>query len=165
MHSRLSGSAAAALLVLLMLAGCAGLGKPLETPRISLANIQVQESKGLETAFLVHLRVMNPNDVDLEIRGVDCDLEINDRPFAYGLSKTSITVPAFGSETVPITVYSSVIDIIKGLFGLPEREDLRYQLKGKVHIGGAGLMPSSLPFDSQGTISLKDMASGKRSPF
>jgi LEA14-like dessication related protein len=166
MHNRLSGSAATVLLTLWVLAGCAGLGKPLETPRISLANIQVQESKGLETAFLVHLRVMNPNDLDLEIRGVDCDLEINDRPFAYGLSKTAITVPAFGSETVPVTVYSSVIDIIKGLFGLPEREDLRYQLKGKVHLSGAGLMPSSLPFDSQGTISLKDMASsGKRSPF
>lgn len=165
MHNRLSGTAAAAVLTLWVLAGCAGLGKPLETPRISIANIQVQESKGLETAFLVHLRVMNPNDVDLDIRGVDCDLEINDRPFAYGLSKTTTTVPAFGSEILPVTVYSSVIDIIKGLFGLPEREDLRYQLKGKVHLGGAGLMPSSLPFDSQGTVSLKDMASGKRSPF
>jgi len=58
-----------------------------------------------------------------------------------------------------------VIDIIKGLFGLPEREDLRYQLKGKVRLGGTGLMPSSLPFDSQGTVSLKDIASGKRSPL
>jgi len=165
MPNRLSGSAAVGLLALLMLAGCAGLGKPLENPRISLANIQVQESKGLETAFLVHLRVMNPNDVDLDIRGVDCDLEINDKPFAYGISNTAVTVPAFGSETLPVTVYSSVIDIIKGLFGLPEREDLRYQLKGKVRLGGTGLMPSSLPFDSQGTVSLKDIASGKRSPL
>jgi LEA14-like dessication related protein len=165
MHSRLSGSAAAALLVLLMLAGCAGLGKPLETPRISLADIQVQESKGLETTFLVQLRVMNPNDVDLDIRGVECDLAINDKPFAYGISNTTVKVPAFGSETLPVTVYSSVIDIIKGLFGLPQREDLHYQLKGKVRLGGAGLMPSSLPFDSQGTISIKDMASGKRSPM
>lgn len=165
MRKRLGGSAAATLLSLLLLAGCAGLGKPLETPRISLADIQVQESKGLETVFLVHLRVMNPNDVDLDIRGVDCNLEINDKPFAYGISNTTVTVPAFGSETLPVTVYSSVIDIIKGLFGLPQGEDLRYQLKGKVRLGGAGLMPSSLPFDSQGTVPLKDIASGKRSPF
>jgi LEA14-like dessication related protein len=165
MHKWLSGSATAALLTLLLLAGCAGIGKPLETPRISLANIQVQESKGLETAFLVHLRVMNPNDVDLDIRGVDCDLEINDKPFAYGISNTPVTVPAFGSETLPITVYSSVLDIVKGLFGLPQREDLRYQLKGKVRFSGGGLMPSSLPFDSQGAVSIKDIASGKRSPF
>jgi LEA14-like dessication related protein len=148
-----------------MVTGCAGLGKPLETPRISLANIQVQESKGLETAFLVQLRVMNPNDVDLDIQGVDCNLEINDKPFAYGLSNTAVTVPAFGSETLPLTVYSSVIDIIKGLFGLPGRQDLRYQIKGKVHLGGTGLMPATLPFDSQGTVSLDDIASGKRSPL
>ena len=165
MLKRLSGCAAAALLALGMLAGCAGLGKPLETPRISLANIQVQESKGLETAFLVHLRVMNPNDVDLDIRSVDCDLEINDKPFAYGISNTPVKVPAFGSETLPVTVYSSVLEIVKGLLGLPQREDISYKLKGKVHLGGGGLMPSSLPFDSQGTISIKDMTSGKRGSF
>ncbi|MGE5256895.1 MAG: LEA type 2 family protein [Hyphomicrobiales bacterium] len=165
MHIRLRGSAATALLALLMLAGCAGIGKPLETPRISLANIQVQESKGLETAFLVQLRVMNPNDVDLDIRGVDCDLEINDKPFAYGISNTPVKVPAFGSETLPITVYSSVLDIVKSLLGLPQREDLTYKLKGKVHLAGGGLMPSLLPFDSQGTISIKDLASGKRSSY
>jgi LEA14-like dessication related protein len=165
MPSRFSGSVAAALLALLMLGGCAGLGKPLETPRISLANIQVQESKGLETAFLVHLRVMNPNDVDLDIQGVDCDLEINDKPFAYGISNTPVKVPALGSETLPITVYSSVLDIVRGLLGLPQREDLSYKLKGKVHLIGGGLMPSLLPFDSQGTIAIKDLAAGKRSPL
>ena len=84
------------------IAGCAGLGKPLETPRVSLADIQVQQSKGLETTFLVHLRVTNPNEVDLEIKGVECDLEINGKPFAYGISSTQVKVPAFGSETIPV---------------------------------------------------------------
>ena len=144
--------------------GCAGLGKPLETPRISLSNIQVLERKGLEAAFLVHLRVMNPNDVDLNINGVDCDLEINGKPFAYGLSNVHVDVPAFGSETIPVTVYSSVLDIVKGLFGLPQREDLSYQLKGRVRLSGGGLMPSTLPFDAQGSVSIKDLAPGRRTP-
>jgi LEA14-like dessication related protein len=145
-----------------VIASCAGLGKPLETPRISLSNIQVQESKGLETAFLVHLRVTNPNDVELDIKGLDCDLEINGKPFAYGISNAQVTVPAFGSETLPVTVYSSVLDIVKGLFGLQQREDLSYRVKGKVRMAGGGLMPSTLPFDSQGTVSIKDLASGRR---
>ena len=34
----------------LLLAGCAGVGKRLEPPRISLAHIQVQEFTGLEAA-------------------------------------------------------------------------------------------------------------------
>jgi LEA14-like dessication related protein len=145
-------------------AGCAGLGKPLETPRVSLSNIQVQESKGLETAFLVQLRVTNPNDVELDIKGLECDLEINGKPFAYGISNTRVKVPAFGSETIPVTVYSSVLDIVKGLFGLPQREDLSYKVQGKVRMAGGGLMPSTLPFDSQGTVSMKDLTSGKRGP-
>jgi len=146
------------------MAGCAGLGKPLETPRISLSNIQVQESKGLETAFRVDLRVANPNDVELDIKGLECDLEINDKPFAYGISNTQVTVPAFGSETLPVTVYSSVLNIVKGLFGLPQREDLSYRVKGKVRMTGGGLMPSTLPFDSQGTVSIKELVSGRRGP-
>lgn len=155
---------AAALLAVLTLAGCAGIGKPLETPRVSISNIQVQESKGMETAFLVQLRVTNPNDVDLDIKGVDCDLEINGKPFAYGISNTPVKVPAFGSETVPVTVYSSVLDIIKSLFGLQHREDLSYQVKGKVRMAGGGFMPSTLPFDSQGTVSIKELTSGRKGP-
>jgi len=164
MRMRPIGSAAAAMLVILTLAGCAGIGKPFETPRVSLSNIQVQESKGLETAFLVLLRVTNPNDGELDIKGLDCDLEINGKPFAYGISNTQVTVPAFGSETIPVTVYSSVIDIIKGLFGLQQREDLSYRVKGKVRMAGGGLMPSTLPFDSQGTVSIKELAAGRRGP-
>ena len=93
---------------------------------------------------------------------MDCGLEINDKPFAYGISNTPVKVPAFGSETLPVTVYSSVLDIVKGLFGLQQREDLSYQLKGKVRMAGGGFMPSTLPFDSRGTVSIKDLAPGRR---
>jgi LEA14-like dessication related protein len=161
---RLIGFTAAALSAVLALAGCAGLGKPLEAPRVSLSNIQVQETKGLETTFLVHLRVTNPNEVDLDIKGVECDLEINGKPFAYGISNTRVKVPAFGSETIPVQAYSSVLDIVRGLFGLPQREDLSYRAKGKVRMEGGGLMPSTLPFDSQGTVSIKDLAAGRKGP-
>jgi LEA14-like dessication related protein len=144
------------------MAGCAGLGKPLETPRISLSNIQMLEASGMESAFLVQLRVQNPNDVDLDIRGVECDVEINGKPFAYGMSNTPVRIQAFGSDTVPVKVYTSVIDIFRGLLSLQGREDLSYQVKGKVRMGGGAFLPSSLPFDSQGTISVKDLSVGRR---
>jgi LEA14-like dessication related protein len=153
-----------ALLLAGLMTGCAGLGKPLESPRISLSNIQLLETSGMESAFLVHLRVQNPNEADLDIRGVDCDVEINGKPFAYGISNAPVRIPAFGSDTVPVKVYTSVIDIFRSLLNLPGREDLSYQVKGKVRMAGGGLIPSSLPFDSQGTISVKDLSIGKRSP-
>lgn len=147
-----------------LMAGCAGLGKPLETPRISLANLQMLETSGMESAFLVQLRVQNPNEVDLDLRGVDCDVEINGKPFAYGMSNTPVRIPAYGSDTVPVKVYTSVIDIFRGLLNLPGRDELTYQVRGKVRLAGAGFMPATLPFDSQGTISLKDLSPGRRGP-
>lgn len=148
-----------------LMAGCAGLGKPLETPRISLANIQMLEASGMESAFLVQLRVQNPNEVDLDIRGVECDVELNGKPFAYGMSNTPVRIPAFGSDTVPVKVYTSVIDIFRGLLNLQGREDLSYQVRGKVRMSGGAFLPSSLPFDSQGTISVKDLSPGRRGSF
>jgi hypothetical protein len=71
-------------------------------------------------------------------------------------------VPAFGSDTVPVKVYTSVIDIFRGLLNLQGREDLSYHVKGKVRMGGGAFLPSSLPFDSQGTISVKDLSAGRR---
>jgi LEA14-like dessication related protein len=146
------------------LSGCAGLGRPLESPRISLSNIEGLESSGMESALRVHLRVQNPNEVDLDIRGVECEVEINGKPFAYGMSSTPVRIPAFGSDTVPVKVYTSVIDIFRGLLSLQGRDDLSYRVKGKMRLSGAGFIPSSLPFDSQGSISIKDLSVGKRGP-
>jgi LEA14-like dessication related protein len=158
------GWTAAVLLILWGLGGCAGVGRPLESPRISLSNLQVQDSTGLETVFLVHLRILNPNEAELNIKGVDCELEVNGRPFAYGVSSTTVRVPAFGSEIVPVTVYSSVIDIVKGIFGLQRREELSYHLRGKVRLEGGAWMPSTLPFDSEGTISFRDVSGRLKGP-
>jgi LEA14-like dessication related protein len=142
-------------------AGCAGFGRTLEKPHISLANIQVLESRGTETVFRVDLRVTNPNDIDLNVRGVDCQIELNEQPFAYGVSNTAVRIPALGSEIIPVTVYSSVLDMVRGLLGLPQRQDLKYRLKGKVRLEDSGWLPSTLPFDSTG--SLKDIAGRRQS--
>ena len=155
---------AVAVILSAWVTACAGLGKPLESPRISLSNIQMQETSGMESAFLVQLRVQNPNEVDLDIRGVECDVEINGKPFAYGMSNTQVRIPAFGSDIVPVKVYTSVVDIFRGLLNLPGRDDLTYQVKGKVRMGGGAFLPSSLPFDSQGSISVKELSVGKRGP-
>jgi len=154
MHKKIPAAVCLAALMLITagLIGCASL----ESPRISLANLAIRETTGFETVLQVQLRVLNPNDVDLNIRGVDCKLEINDKPFAYGISKTAVQVPAYGSATVPVTVYSSALDIARGLLGMQGREQLSYQLKGKVRLEGAGWLLSQLPFKSEGTVSLKD---------
>lgn len=137
--------------------GCAGLGKPLEPPRIALANIQPQELKGFETVFEIHIRVFNTNDIALEVKGIDCDLEINGENFATGISKTNVKIPAYGTEIVPVVLYSSVIHMFKGIYGLQRAEELSYRLEGKLRLAGGGYGPSTLPFQTEGKVSLNEL--------
>jgi LEA14-like dessication related protein len=136
----------------ILLTNCAGLGKQLEPPRISLAHIQPLQFTGLEAVFQIQLRVFNTNDVDLEVKGIEADLEINGQSFATGVAKTAVKIPAFDTALVPVTIYSSVLNIVKGIHGLQDAEQLQYRLKGKLRVGGQNMMSTTLPFESEGQV-------------
>ena len=145
-----------AAFILAYIAGCAGVGKRLEPPRVKLANIRPESFNVLETVFEVQLRVFNTNDTALHIRGVESELEINGKAFAFGVSESDVEVPAYGTALLPLRVYSSVFDIIKSAVGLHKQEQLRYHIEGKLRLG-TGTSPGVLPFESEGIISLPDI--------
>jgi LEA14-like dessication related protein len=149
----------APIITLFFLFGCAGLGKRLEPPRIHIAGLQVREMRGLEAVFQADLRVMNPNEATLDIRGVDCALELNGRPFASGVSSSDAQIPAFETGIVSVTIYSSVIDMVRGMLDLPKKESLSYRITGKVRLGG-GAIPSLVPFTAEGMLSARDLKAG-----
>lgn len=151
-----------AVLFLFILTGCAGVGKRLEPPRVKLATIRVEDFNVLETVFEVQLRVFNTNDTALQISGLECELEINGQPFAIGVSDADVEIPSYGTTLLPLRIYASIIDIIKSTADLPNQEQLRYHIKGRLRLG-AGAFPGMLPFASEGNISLPDMTELKRS--
>ncbi|HBI15760.1 MAG TPA: hypothetical protein DDY20_09655 [Desulfobulbaceae bacterium] len=163
MKSTLRGVGLAMLLAgLFLLGGCAGLG-PQAKPRVSLANLQVLEIRALETVFLVELRVLNPGETPLQIRGIDCELKVDDRHFATGLSGDSYEIPAYGSITIPVPVYASMIDMVSSVVARLQQpaaqpgtiDPLRYELVGHVRLtGGIGGAGRTLPFASKGEFSL-----------
>ena len=136
--------------VMFLLAGCAGLGKTLEAPRIQIANVEIQRAKSLETALGVDLRVFNANEVSIVVKGLDCELEINEQRLASGISSYEKTVPAYGTEIFPITLYASAVDLFKGILRLPQREKLTYRIKGKVLLQAGDFPSYTLPFKSEG---------------
>ena len=138
--------------------GCAGLGRFQESPRISLAHIEVQETKTLEAVFLIQLRIVNVNDSPIVTKGLDCQLEVNGKRFASGVSSARVEVPALGSATIPVVVYSSVIDMVRGILTLPGAQKLRYRLSGRLHAEGGFLLPLYMPFKSEGEMALGEKA-------
>ena len=143
-------------LLLFTMLGCAGVGKRLEPPSVKLADIRLESLNVLEAVFDVKLRVFNTNDTPLQIRGIECKIDLNGKEFAIGVSESEVEVPSYGTALLPLQVYSSVFDIIKNAADLPSQNQLDYRIKGKLRLGGSAF-PSILPFESQGQISLPDL--------
>ena len=139
---------------LMLVSGCAGMGQRLESPRVKLASIQVKAVKGLETVFEIQLRVFNTNEAPLNVKGIECELELNGESFAVGVSKADIEIAAFDTRIIPVTVYTSVIDMVKGIHNLQKDEQIQYELSGKLRLGGNSF-PSLIPFSAEGIISFK----------
>lgn len=152
------------LLLTMILAGCAAITGPLDPPRISIADIQVQEVKTMETVFLVELRILNPNDAPLNVQGVTCDLEIDGRHFATGIASGRHQIPAYGTALVPVSVYASMLDMVTSFIQRiqaantgQQAQPMEYTLHGKVRLDHGG-MQKNLPFESSGALSLEGLA-------
>jgi LEA14-like dessication related protein len=151
-----------AVLLLLTLAGCAVPGGYAKKPRITLADIRMHDLKTMETAFLLELRILNPNASQLDVRGLECELKIDGNPFAAGVSGDRHIIPPYGSALVPVTVYASVLDMASSILSLArgtrsgaERpESLRYRLDGHIRLAGKNGSAGSVPFASEGELPL-----------
>lgn len=143
------------IVILLILSGCAGWGKRLETPQITLANFNVQEIKIFESVFTIEMRVYNTNDTPMEIKGLNCDLELNGKRLATGVANVKINIPSYETALIPMTLYSSVLDVVMVLRGLAKTEKLEYKLTGRLRLG-EGTMPSTIPFKSIGELPLQE---------
>jgi len=149
------------LLAVWLTVGCASLGPTLEAPRISMVSMRSRpaEAGDLETVFQIDLRLINPNDVPLKIRGIDCQLDVNDSTLATGVSDQEVELPRLGTAVVPVTVYASMSDFIWAMFrmlnthtGRAEQFSLNYTLHGRVFLaeGLPGL--NRLTFETEGDL-------------
>jgi LEA14-like dessication related protein len=143
------------MLILWILSGCAGWGKRLETPRITLSDINVQEIKIFESVFSIEMRVFNTNDTPMEIKGLNCDLELNGKRLATGVANVKINIPSYETALIPMTLYSSVLGVVNVLRSLAKTEKLEYKLTGRIRLG-KGAMPSTIPFKSTGELPLRE---------
>ena len=147
------------ILVIMLTWGCATLAPSLEAPRISLVSMAQEPSGDMETAFQLELRLINPNDVPLNLKGIDCRLEINDSTIASGVSNQGAELPALGTLVYPVTVYASASDFIilmvrlmAGSHRSPQDFELTYSLHGRVFLADGMPGLNRLTFTSEGDL-------------
>ena len=155
MSRRLMKVTTAALLGALALAGCA-LTPHFETPRLSVVDVQVVSTALWEQRLKVSLRVQNPNDVALAVKGIEYRLEVAGQPFASGVSDASFVVPALGEAQFDTTVTTNMAGALLQLVGRGPNtlaDGVDYRLAGKISLAAGWLR--SVPFDEHGTFKLQ----------
>jgi LEA14-like dessication related protein len=155
--SRLGASVSAlAIATQWLLIGCSYLAPKLETPKLSVVNVELVKSALLEQQLKVRMRVQNPNDRELPVKGIAYDMEVAGEQFAHGVSANAFTVPAFGEAEFDMNVTANVAGALFKLIGNREAlngDAVDYRLAGKVSLASG--MWRTIPFQESGKFKLR----------
>jgi LEA14-like dessication related protein len=138
-----------ALAAVSFLAGCAHLFGRAEAPRVNIANIVPKEVKLFEQVFSLDLRVMNPTNREITIRGVVFDLEVNGQPFARGVSNLTTTIGPFASEILQVEAVTTLASLLRQIVQAQKEgfTGFTYRLSGFFQTDSSALR---MPFDEAG---------------
>lgn len=105
-------------------------------PDVFLTDIAPIGGGLLEQRIRLTFRVMNLNDFELPIEGGSFDLSINDTPFARGVSRERLAVPALGEVLMTTEASTTTLGLLNQLRELSNKRELRYELSGRFSLGG-----------------------------
>lgn len=143
-------------LVASSLVACSAVLPKLESPDLSVVNVQLTKSDLFEQRLKVRMRVQNPNDRELPVKGITCEMQVNGEDFARGVAADSFIVPALGEAEFDMTLTANMAGALLRMLsssGGKTPESFDYRLTGKVALS-SGLL-RSVPFNETGTFKLQ----------
>lgn len=152
--TRTLGAAARVSLLGLLLGACSALVPKLEAPELTVVKVDVLHSDLLSQQLRVRMRVQNPNDRSLPVRGITYEMEVAGEPFAHGESEKNFEVPALGSTEFDVNVTANAASALLRLASSGQKLDaVEYRMKGKVSLSSG--MIRSVPFEKKGVFKLR----------
>jgi LEA14-like dessication related protein len=141
------------LLLAVALSGCALFVPKLETPRLSIVDLEVRRASFIEQQLRVRVRVENPNDRSLAIKGLSYTVYLGGQEFATGVSDASFVVPALGTAEFNMDVTANAAGALFAIISKPRGQGIDYRMKGRVELSHGWLR--SIPFEQSGTFTLR----------
>jgi LEA14-like dessication related protein len=119
-------------LLLPALVACASITH-LEKPSLSIVKVDLLKSDMFEQRIRVRMRVQNPNDRSLPIKGITYAMEVAGEQFAQGVSAESFVVPARGEAEFDMNVTASMAGTLIKLLsrGNSLSDQIEYRMKGR----------------------------------
>src|SRR5689334_18087462 len=120
-------------LLLLALGGCSLFVPKLETPKLSVVNVELQKSDLWEQRLKVRMRVENPNDRPIPVKGLTVALDVQDQEIAHGVSGAAFNVPALGEAEFDMNMTANMAGALLKLLGSSNQlgDSIDYHIKGK----------------------------------
>jgi LEA14-like dessication related protein len=148
------------IIVALSISACASLIQPTDPPHISVVHLKLIDVQLLEQQYELTLRLQNPNESPLAIKGLSYTLETNGSKLAQGVSNQAVTIPAFSEKKLRLTMVSGTFGIIRQLQSLEQtsQSTLDYRLSGKLSLTNR-LLP--LYFEKTGSLDLNTMGTAQ----
>lgn len=141
------------LVLAVALSGCALLVPKLQTPTLSIVNIEVLKASIFEQHLRVRMHVENPNDRSLPIRGLSYTVYLGGQQFATGVSDAGFVVPALGNADFNMDVDANAAGALFTILDRPRGQGVHYLMKGRVELTRGWLR--SIPFEERGTFTLR----------
>lgn len=141
------------LLLAAVLSGCALFVPKLQTPNLSIVDVEVRRANFMEQELRVRMRVENPNDRSLPIQGLTYTVYLGGQEFANGVSDASFVVPALGTAEFNMDVTANAAGALFAVLGKPRGQGIDYRMKGRVELSHGWLR--SIPFEQSGTFTLR----------
>lgn len=142
-----------AYLALALSSGCALVPK-FEQPHLQVVDVDVVRADLLRQQLRVRMLVQNPNDRELNVRGITYEIQVAGEAFAHGESERDFRVPANGQMEFDVDATANAAATMLRLLGGGGRLDnIGYQITGTVKLANG--LKRSVPFTHKGAIRLR----------
>lgn len=123
-----------------LLTACATLQPHFEEPEIKVNSFKVVPGSGANPTFEIGLNIINPNDFDLDVKGLSYSASIKGNKVFSGVTNQIPNIAAYGSENITLNGQADLfggislfVDMLK-----PENQNqpIEYSLDVKISLGG-----------------------------
>jgi len=146
----------AMLLVAWALAGCSAFVPKLQSPHLSIVNVELLSSNLWEQRLRVHIRVENPNDRVLPVSALTYSIEVAGQELGHGAANEGFIVPALGETEFATDVSANMAGALLAILGRTHdgaNDAIDYRIAGKITLGGGFVR--AIPFEHQGTFKIQ----------
>lgn len=121
------------MIPLLLTQGCASLGS-LDSPELTLVNLELTEATVFETTLEVQLRIANPNPEPITFNGAKFKLTLEDRKVGRGMSPETVTIPRLATGVVSIPFHVNNATLLLRLKDILDTKSVRYGVQGTLYL-------------------------------